>query len=94
MATISQSLVLLRQSVTEGMLTRTESIVTALQALQQALETSAPDKGELLEIRAALRDAEPFLEQTGRFLSSWQSTIYGPTYSPGDGQHSFHGDLY
>ena len=94
MSTISHSLIRLRQSVSEETLTRTESIVGALQALQQALETSRPSRGELLEIQAALRDAEPFLEQTGRFLTAWQATVYGPTYSPDYGRTAPHGDLY
>ncbi len=93
MATIPESLVLLRQSVCDGVLTRTASIVTALQSLQQALEASAPNRAELSEIRAALRDAEPFLEETGRFLTNWQATVYGATYGPGQGRQTLHGDL-
>jgi len=91
---ISESLMMLRQSVSEGMLTRTTAIVTALQGLQCALEASTPSRAELSEIRAALRDAEPFLEQTGRFLTNWQETVYGSTYSAENGRHALHGDLY
>jgi len=85
---------MLRQSVSEGMLTRTTAIVTALQGLQCALEANTPNRAELSEIRAALRDAEPFLEQTGRFLTNWQETVYGSTYSAENGRHALHGDLY
>lgn len=86
MRSISQLLISLRQATAEGSLAQTNPILSSLQGLQSVLESQTPTKPELMEIQATLRDLEPKLQETGRFLSTWQMTVSGPTYGPNDGR--------